>query len=235
MKRFLQKQLLNIVFLVLILAGALTIYFLSRAESSAAVTSAGTTASPQERQTGSASATPPSTVPTATASEPARPKGVPEAVFTTHLSASDLFSAQASEDDSRFWTLTYGETPSVTATLRYTVDGGAVSSLEFAFSLPPEYDASSKSTIEQYLAESKDRVREAREEAVRALLLDLLPACDRNDVLSRASVRIWVEETLRIADEDDDYTQKSDGCTYYAYQMQREGRDILVCLFFLDS
>lgn len=43
MKQFLRKQLLNIVFLALIVAGALTIYFLSRAEHS--TTSAEQTAS----------------------------------------------------------------------------------------------------------------------------------------------------------------------------------------------
>ena len=222
MKQFLRKQLLNIVFLALIVAGALTIYFLSRAEHS--TTSAEQTASP----------TPAAATPSPTTSAPLRPKGVPEHVFTTHLSASELFDAAVSADDPHAWELTCGEQPRVTTTLTYTLDGGSVSSLELAFLLPPEYDAKSKSTIEQYLAKSEDRVREAREEAVRALLPDLLFACDRNDALSPANVRIWTEEALNISSADDDYTQKDDGCTFYAYQMQRDGRDVLVCLFFLE-
>ena len=222
MKQFLRKQLLNIVFLALIVAGALTIYFLSRAEHTAA--SAERVASP----------TPAAATPAPTASAPLRPKGVPEHVFTTHLSASELFDATVIADDPHSWELTYGEQPRVTTTLTYTLDGGSVSSLELAFLLPPEYDAKSKSTIEQYLAKSKGRVREAREEAVRALLPDLLSACDRNDALSPANVRIWTEEALNISSADDDYTQKDDGCTFYAYQMERDGRDVLVCLFFLE-
>ena len=264
MKRFLSKQLLNIVFLVLIVAGALTIYFLSRAErkadaspasqktsagaSSETSTEAFTEASSEasaERSAASAAPTPdetPSsgdsvltTEPVATAAAAKRPRGVPEAVFATHLATSDLFDAAVSADDPHLYTLSYGDSPAVTATLQYTVDGGAISSLELTFQLPPEYDEKSESAIEQYLASSQNEMDEARAEAIRALLTDLLPASDLNDALSKAGVRLWAEESLRISSENDDYNQKSEGCSFLAYRMSRDGRDVLVCLFFLEG
>lgn len=267
MNRFLRKQLLNIVFLVLIVAGALTIYFLSRAERKADTSPASQKTSAQtsaEGQTKGSRAAPaassgPSTepsaaivanseeeplssnsadetdAPAATASAARRPRGVPESVFTTHLATSDLFDSAVSAEDSRLWTISYGDSPAVTATLQFTVDNGAVSSLEFFFPLAPEYDKKSDSAIEQYLAGAQDQIDEARAEAIRALLTDLLPACDLNDALSHASVRLWAEEALRISSEKDDYIQKAEGCSFLAYQTRREGRNILVCLFFLES
>jgi len=234
MKRFLQKQILNIVFLVLIVGGALAVFLLSRAGKAALPSheTPSTRAGSQAETTdvpGEASATPSPSL------EPKRVKGVPEDVFTTHLMTSDCFQAERSATDPRIWTLSYGEQPPVETTLQYTVDGGAVSSLELAFLLPPEYDAKSKSTIEQYLAKSEGKVTAAREKAVLALLPDLLPACDQNDALSRASVRIWTEEMLRISSEKDDYRDKGDGCTFYAYQIQREESDVLVCLLVLEQ
>ena len=259
--QFFKKQLLNIVFLVLIVGGALAVYFLARAEQPKGQVNASpartSTAAPQAETavqkeaskdqaaqdepatasenaaTGDASAAnDASPAPTA---EPKRVVGVPEDVFTTHLATSDLFDAERSAADPTIWTLTYGEQPPVETTLQYTVDDGAVSSLELTFLLPPQYDAKSKSTIEQYLAKSVGKVTAAREEAVRALLPDLLPACDRNDVLTRASVRIWAEEMARISSDKDDVRDKADGCTFYAYQMKREDRDVLVCLFILEQ
>ena len=180
----------------------------------------------------SSSASPSAAQPTPTAAEP---KGVPEAVFTSHLMTSELFDAAASADDPRAWSLTCGGEPGVTADLVYTVDGGAISSLELRVPFAPEYDAKSESSIERYLAEAEDRTEQARADAIRALLPDLLPACDRNDALSRASVRIWTEEALNLSSEEDDYTQKQGGCTFYAYRMQRDGRDWLVCLLFFEA
>lgn len=238
MKRFLKEQLLNIVFLVLIVAGALTIYFLSRAQqtpdASGSNEAAESTATP-DSNSASSDESDAAASPSAAADEARRPKGVPEAVFKTYLSTSELFDAAVSADDPHVWTLVYGEDPPVNIALQYTVDDDAVSSLELAFSLPPEYDEKSESGIERYLAQAEGRLNEARAKAVRALLPELLPACDLNDVLSNASIRIWAEETLRISSADDDYTQKSDGCTFYAYQIQHDERDVLVCLLILDQ
>jgi hypothetical protein len=266
--QFLKKQLLNIVFLVLIVGGALTVYFLARAEqpkgrvNASASRAQSTAAQPeapvqqQAAQTEAAKAEaakaeaaqteavqtdasassgdPAAEAPSPTA-EPKRVVGVPEDVFATHLATSDLFDAKRSATDPYSWTLTYGEQPPVETTLQYTIDDGKISSLELDFLLPPTYDAKSKSTIEQYLAKSVGKVAAAREEAVRALLPDLLPACDQNDALTRANVRIWAEKMAQISSDKDDVRDKSDGCTFFAYQIQREDRDVLVCLFVLEQ
>ncbi len=256
-KQFLKKQLLNIVFLALIVGGALTVYFLARAEqpkaqlnTSPAVAAAAPTAGASATQTNEAAASEnEDSVPgdasaaggdTAAASpspsaESKRVVGVPESVFTTHLATSELFDAKRSATDPCSWTLTYGEQPSMEVGLQYTVDDGAVSSLELSFLLPPDYNAKSESTIEQYLAKSVGKFTAAREEAIRTLLPDLLPACDQNDALTRASVRIWAEEMTQISSEKDDVRDKADGCTFYAYQVQREESDVLVCLFVLEQ
>ena len=97
MKRFLAKQFLNIVFVVLIVAAALLIYFLSRSE---------------QRADASVS-------PSASAVVTPEPKaifsGVPEEVLLTHLITAEAFSAVPAEDDDRAWVLTVGESPSVKA------------------------------------------------------------------------------------------------------------------------
>ena len=263
-KQFLKKQLLNIVFLVLIVGGALAVYFLARAEqpkgqvntSTARAASATpkpeaamqnpaaqseTSAAGENAVSGDASAVSAAATPGEEAATPSpapeqkRVVGVPEDVFTTHLQTSDLFEAKRSSTDPCSWTLTYGEQPPMEVGLQYTVDDGAVSSLELSFLLPPTYDAKSKSTIEQYLAKSVGKITAAREEAVRTLLPDLLPACDRNDALTRASVRIWAEKMAQISSSKDDVQDKADGCTFYAYQIQREESDVLVCLFVLEQ
>ena len=249
--QFFKKQLLNIVFLVLIVGGALTVYFLARAEqpkgqvntspAAAAAPKAETSASQTNEAAGTkideaaaSSGEAAESTPSPSA-EPKRVVGVPEDVFATHLATSDLFDAKRSSTDSCSWTLTYGEQPPMEVGLQYTVDDGAVSSLELSFLLPPTYDAKSKSTIEQYLAKSVGKITAAREEAVRALLPDLLPACDQNDALTRASVRIWAEKMAQISSSKGDVQDKADGCTFYAYQIQREESDVLVCLFVLEQ
>lgn len=256
-EQFLKKQLLNIVFLVLIVGGALTVYFLARAEqpnkrlnTSPATAAAAPTAKASASQAneaassenedsvpGDASAASGDTaaVSPSPSAEYKRVVGVPESVFTTHLATSELFDAKRSTTDPCSWTLTYGEQPPMEVGLQYTVDDGAISSLELSFLLPPEYNAKSESTIEQYLAKSVGKMTAAREEAIRALLPDLLPACDQNDVLKRASVRIWAEKMTQISSEKDDVRDKADGCTFYAYQIQREESDVLVCLFILEQ
>ena len=262
MKRILSKQLLNIIFLVLIVGGALTIYFLSRANRSedstqdlektptASQTAKGkkaTVAAAEQAEESSdsdeASAAEANTEFTPSATESAaptatpqkRPRGVPEAVFATHLATSDVFSALVSAKDPRVWTLTYGESPEVSVSLQYTVDYGCVSSLELSFPQPEEIDGDSDSAIEQYLSSAADRISETRSEAIRALVTDLLPACDANDALSRADVRLWAEESLRISSDQEDYSKKSEGCSYLAYQSLQNESNVLICLFFIGG
>jgi len=156
-------------------------------------------------------------------------------VFATHLAASELYRATASENDSRFGTLCFGEQPEVTASLQVTVDGGAGSALELTFPVPPEYDEDSDSAIERYLASARGELVEARAEAVRTILCDLLPASELNDVLSKASVRLWAEKSLQLDSRDDDYSQSDGGCSFLAYRTLCDGQDALVCLFFPED
>lgn len=217
MKRFLAKQFLNIVFIVLIVAAALTIYFLSRSE-----------------QNASSSAASPTQAVAAPEPEPVF-SGIPESVFITHLESAESFRAERSKDDGRSWVITLGESPEVTATLIYTVDDGAVSSVELGVLLPASQEQNSASSIESTLAVNEKEARAARNDAIRILVCDLIPACDSEDALSAAQVRLWAENATQIQYMDDDYDDKSDGCQFLAYLTKRQEQDILVCVFFADS
>lgn len=217
MKRFLAKQFLNIVFIVLIVAAALTIYFLSRSETNASSSAASPT---------QAVATP--------EPEPVF-SGIPESVFVTHLESAESFRAERSKDDDRSWIITLGESPEVTATLIYTVDDGAVSSVELGVLLPASQEQSSASSIESALSVNEKEARAARNDAIRILVCDLIPACDSEDALSAAQVRLWAENATQIQYMDDDYDDKSDGCQFMAYLTKKNEQDILVCVFFADS
>lgn len=217
MKRFLAKQFLNIIFIVLIVAAALTIYFLSRSEKEAA----------------SLSATPTQAVATP---EP-KPvfSGIPESVFITHLESAESFHAERSNNEDRAWIVTVGESPEVTATLIYTVDDGAVSSVELGVILPSTQSQSSESSIERALAANAEEARAACNDAVRLLICDLIPACDSEDALSAAQVRLWAENATQIQYMDDDYDDKSDGCQFMAYLTKKHDQNILVCVFFANA
>lgn len=218
MKRFLAKQFLNIVFIVLIVAAALVIYFLSRSEKQAAAA-----ASPTPAET------------TASAAKKAVFSGVPESVLITHLESSEEYHAERVKDDDRSWVITLGESPEVTTSLRYTVDDGAVSSVELQIVLPAKLSKKSSSSIEQYLAENADAASVARDDAVRLLLCDLIPACDSEDALSPAQVRLWAEHAVQIKSASDDYDDKCCGCQFITYQTQQNEKTVLVCVFFTNS
>ena len=104
MKQILQRQLTNIVFLVLIVAAALTIYVLSRSEKSTSLA-----VTPSAAQTAT---------PAATQQQKSATRGVPESVFATYLATNEVFSADKSRRDSREYALTYGDSPQIKATLR---------------------------------------------------------------------------------------------------------------------
>lgn len=226
MKQLLKNQLLNIVFLMLIVAGALTIYFLSHTDRLGA---AEASAVPSET-VAAATATP-----EATASAVPRPRGVPVDVFTTHLATSSLFTASAVAVDPQVYSLSYGESPAVDATLEYGEKNGYISSLELTFPVVPAYDANSDSAIEQYLAASQSLLEEKRQDAVCTLLLDLVPACDANDAISLARVRLWAEEALLLEPGDDAYVQSESGCSFFASITKRGGQQALLCQFFLED
>jgi hypothetical protein len=218
MKAWIGKQLTNIVFLVLIVAAALTIYLLSRSNPIGDAPS-GQTAAP--------SASP-------TASEEIFRRGVPEAVFRTHLQTSALYAADMAGADDREWTLLYGDSPTVTSHALYAVSDGCVSALEVSFDLPEVYEDEGDTAIDRYLYESSKQNPDAAAEAVRSLLGDLLPACDAEDRLSPITARNWAEQAVLLEKPGDDFKDTQDGCRFTALRTERSGTETLVCSLFFE-
>lgn len=222
MKQTLRRHLTNIVFLVLIVAAALAIYLLSRAENGA-LASIGA-------QVTAAAETP---APTEAVKEIADPLGVPEAVFATHLAASEVFTAEQDHKDERAYELSYGESPPVTAQLRYEVQNGCVSSIELTFALPGVYKDKGKTSIEAYLYEASKKLELALPDAVRAVLSDVLPASDAKDELQTSSVRYWTEQAMQLKKVGDDFEDVLSGYRFLAYRSQGETAQELVCILYL--
>lgn len=220
MRQLLSKQLMNLLFVVLVVAAALTVYFLSRSQ---ALVSAG--ASPDS----------PAPTPADTASPEPVFSGVPESVFITHLQTSELYSAEPWDNQERAWMLTCNSSPVVYAELTYRVERGAVVWFELAFPLSEEYDAHSASAIERYLAANTEDTTAARCEAVRTLLTDLIPACDADGTLPAASARIWAEEAVQIRKDTDSYDDREPGCAFLAFQTRRADCGLLVCEFYIET
>lgn len=223
MKRFLTRQLINVIFIVLVVGAALGIYFLSHAQA----------------QSSALAASPSSEVSAASLQldtpAPADCGGVPESVWLTHLESADGFTAEPVSQAERTWSLSCGSDPTVSAELRYTVDGGCVSSVELAFAVPQIYDDDSDSAIERYLASSEEAALSARNDAIRTLLNDLLPACDANDAVPLSTVVLWAEKATQVEDSDDVYNDDENGVVFMAYRTQRQGDDLLICSFFMDA
>jgi hypothetical protein len=223
MKRIISKQLVNIIFIVLVVGAALSIYFLSHAQSERADTPASPTPVSTDASSDNAGSSAYSL------------SGVPESVWLTHLESSDNFSATADPDVERAYSVSYGSAPTVTVQLSYTVDEGCVSSVELAFALPETDDYDSASSIEQFLASSDEAALDAQSDAVHVLLLDMIPACDAKDAVSISTVSLWVEKATQIQDEDDDYNAEENGVAFMAYRTQRKTVPVLICVFFMDS
>lgn len=225
MKETITRQLTNIVFLVLIVAAALAIFFLSRTEHSASALA------------GAQAVTPSPAVTAPTPSEPAVKKsstdGVPESVFTTYLATNGVFSADKSRNNSRKYTITYGESPQVTAAMRYELVDGCLSSVEITFPLPETYKKKGKTTIEAYLYETALAQQSALQDAVHAILNDLLPACDAKSELQLSSVQYWVEQAMQLDKVGDDFEDVLGGYHFLAYRSQGETQQELICILYL--
>lgn len=225
MKQTLRGQLTNILFLVLIVAAALTIYFLSRAEDGAAATASAQTVTPA---VSTATATPSDAQQKKSSS-----RGVPESVFTTYLATTDAFTADKSRHGSRDYALTYGESPEITATLRYEVLDGNVSSVEVDVPLPAEYKKKGSTSIDHYLYENAGKQKQAVSEALLAMLSDLLPASDAEDELQLSSVRYWAEQAMLLKKTGDDFEDTLGGYHFLAYRSEEEAQQTLICILYL--
>ena len=214
MRGFLKKEFRNIVFIVLVVAAALTIYLLSR------------TAEPADasaENSAAAESTPPSET-----DEPVF-SGVPEDVLLTHLLTAEVFSAEPSKDGDRAWLLSVGESPTLEARFSYTVERGAVAGFDLAFVLPAEASKKSGSAIDQYINANSAEIAAAWSGAIRTLLTDLVPACDADDAIAETTVRIWAEKAAALDAAGDSYTGSAGGGSFSAYITQSIDGLTLVC------
>ena len=227
MKQTLRRELTNIVFLVLIVAAAVVIYLLSRAETTAtaeqpAETSATITAEEEEAEST-----------TADAAEKNTPRGVPEAVFLTHLATSETFTANEEGHDKRTYALAFGDAPPVEALMQYELQDGCISSMEITFALPVVPKDKGKTKIDAFLYESAQTLVRIHGDAVLAIVGDLLPATDAKDELQNASVRFWVEEAVLLKKTGDKFEDTQGGYHFLAYRSQGDVNQELICVFYL--
>lgn len=235
MKETLRRELTNIVFLVLIVAAAVAIYLLSRAETK--------TLSPDATQTPAVNSAPVQSgeeVATEDGAEPSgspEPKptthGVPESVFRTHLLSSELYSAEQKRGQKTAYTITVEGEPPIEAALIYELLDGCVSSLELTFQLLDTNQRKSDLDIDAYIQEYSENLSAANAEAIPALLSDLLLASDADGELQQASIRLWTDEALLLKKPGAKFEDTQNGYHFVAYRRQAELYQELVCVLFL--
>ena len=235
MKQTLRRELTNIVFLILIVASAVVIYFLSRAENGGQATTAApeATAAQNAQTETTQEGQENSPEPTGKAEAKASSRGVPEAVFQTHIATSDLFSAKQ-KGRKREYELTYGSKETTTASMTYQLENGCIASLEFTFALPYTPDSKSKSEIDARLREIADEKTRALSDAVGDLLGDLLPAADAKDELQDSFVRYWSEQVMLLKKAGDDFKDTQGSYRFLAYRREGEVFPELVCVLYLS-
>lgn len=221
MKQLLRRQITNIVFLVLIVAAALTIYLLSRTQA--------LHSTPIYAETPA-----PSPSPSASATLEKAPRGVPKSVFETHLKSSNLYTVEPKKGVNYAYTITYGNSPKVTAQLQYALLDGCISSIEISFLQAKEFKPEKDSTIETYLSEQAVEQNKAIPDAVRAILADVLPSCDAEDLLQAAAVRYWAEQAILLDKVGKDFEDTMADCRFLAYLSENEDGKIITCSMFFE-
>ena len=228
MKQALRRELTNIVFLVLIVAAAVVIYLLSRAETAATAEQPAETSAAIAAEEEQAEST------TTDAADKNTPRGVPEAVFLTHLATSETFTTNEEGRNKRTYALVFGDAPPVEASLQYELQDGCISSMELTFPLPVVPKDKGKMKIDAYLYESAQTLVRIHGDAVLAILGDLLPATDAKDELQISSVRFWVEQALLLKKTGDKFEDTQGGYHFLAYRSQGEVSQELICVFYLS-
>ena len=247
MKQFFSKQLTNLVFLVLIVAAALAIYLLSRAQSA-----------PQS--TADAAAAPAASSPSPLASASPKPRGIPESVLKTHLQTSEQYYARSSAAGPHIWILTRGKSPEIRSTLLYELQNDGVRSLELSFELPKATDEKTKptatpksysdkskstpkpnaqqqqakNTLEQYLKEGAEEKASAQENAIRVLMSDLFPVCDGQERLTASTTRYWAEQAILLKKSGDTFEETVEDCRFQAYVAEQDDELLLVCCLYFN-
>ena len=235
MKQTLRRELTNIVFLVLIVAAAVVIYLLSRAEIRALTPEPSPTPAVENTsaQTGEDAEETVSSKSAEDEENKSTTRGVPESVFETHILSSDLYSADQSGRNKHTYTLTWSGESEMEAKLIYELLNGCISSLELTFPLPEVFKGKPKNDIEKFLAEASENLASANAEAIPALLTDLLPASDALGELQQTSIRFWTDEALLLKKPGDKFEDTLDGYHFVAFRRQGESLQELVCILFL--
>lgn len=219
MKQLLRRQITNIVFLVLIVAAALTIYLLSRTQSLNSATLYSETPAP-------------SASPSVSAMVEQTPRGVPKSVFETHLKSSNLYTVEPKEGVKYAYTITYGNSPKVTAQLQYALIDGCISSIEISLLQAKKLKPKKGSKIDAYLSE--ERQHKAISDALRTILSDVLPACDAEDLLQVAAVRYWAEQAILLDKVGKDFEDTMADCRFLAYLSENTDGKIITCSMFFE-
>ena len=225
MKQTLRKELTNILFLVLIVAAAVIIYLLSRGESGSAqalARSAEASATAQQAQEN----TP----------EPIKQQpGVPEAVFETYLTTSEVVSSEALDRTANTYVVTYDEASQLKGTLRYETREGCVSSVEISFLLPVKFKSNDYLYPKALVYSANQALERALPEGLPNVLSDVMPAASASGVLQQSNVRFWAEQALLLKKDGAKYEDEKSGYRFLAYRSKEGSAQTLVCVLFLDK
>ena len=225
MKQTLHKELTNILFLVLIVAAAVIIYLLSRGESGAAQT-----------RTQSAEASASAELAQENTPEPVEKQpGVPEAVFETFLTTSEVVSSEALDRTAHTYVVTYDEASQLKGTLGYELREGCISSVEISFLLPVKFKTSVFRYPKALIYSANQALERALPEGLPDLLSDVMPAACEDDALQQSSVRYWAEQALLLKKTGDKFEDTEAGYRFLAYRSLEGTVQKLVCVLFLDE
>jgi cytoskeletal protein RodZ len=236
MKQTLRRELTNIVFLVLIVAAAVVIYLLSRAEINALApeTSPTPTVETAASQAGEEAEATASVAPGEEDKSSSTTRGVPESVFETHLKSSSLYTAEHKGGKKTAYTITWEGDPPVEAALVYELIDGKLSSLEITFQLPAPFKGKPTTEIEKRLFEASDKGTRATEEAIPELLSDLFSASDARSELQQTSIRFWTDQILFLKKPGDKFEDSLGGYHFIGFRRQGDILQELVCILFLS-
>ena len=224
MKQTLRREMTNILFVVLIVAAAVVIYLLSRAERGVANS---TVAAAQQSAVSASTPVPENTPKPAT-------RGVPEAVFLSHLETDQLFTAEAIPGQSNSYQLFFNESERIYATLRYELEQGLLSCVEIKFPLATEKKSSEITWLEKEIINTKQALVLLQTDVMQNILGDLFPVSVAKDELQQASVRYWVDQALLLKKDGDDFEDTQDGLRFLAYRNQGDTSHEMICVLFLS-
>ena len=224
MKQTLRKELVNILFLILIVAAAVIIYLLSRGEANSTQTASRIKDSSENMQKAK-KVTP----------EPIEKQaGVPEAVFETFLASSDVISAEARNRTENLYVITYDDASQLQGTLLYELREGCISSVEISFPLPVKFKTSQFRYPKALIYSANKALERALPKGLPEVLCEVFPAACEDDELQQSSVRFWAEKALVLKSVGAKFEDKESGYRFLAYRSQEGSAQKLVCVLFLD-